>query len=316
MFFCVAEGHVEDGDLEEATIASEGGSQCRPAGGVQGCDCTRDSLRLAVHVLRAKADEAILQEAGTKKQQVQRGLEMASLLALGQFYLMREDTGAVSDDALAVADEVGCKRLKAHVWEEMSHAYLLARGPVAHVDWVTKELQKRLRDTPSMGSALGGKINVTLSGDLAPLGVEIDESLMEEGRQPRSCAAGWEALHVTEAVPQIMATTMGPTARKVQFSEPSSLSAKVMADAVFLAMREAHNASLELSRTAVDNGWTGARETRCGATEDRTVKVLQGNGCASMPGMPSGGGFPSPPKAPAPPPMEFDPAGLGPRIVD
>lgn len=24
MFFCVAEGHVEDGDLEEATVASEG----------------------------------------------------------------------------------------------------------------------------------------------------------------------------------------------------------------------------------------------------------------------------------------------------
>ena len=24
MFFCVAEGHVEDGDLEEATVASDG----------------------------------------------------------------------------------------------------------------------------------------------------------------------------------------------------------------------------------------------------------------------------------------------------
>ena len=38
-----------------------------------------------------------------------------------------------------------------------------------------------MHETPSMGSALGGKINVTLSGDLAPLGVQIDESLMEEG---------------------------------------------------------------------------------------------------------------------------------------
>ena len=29
MFFCVAEGHVEDGDLEEAAVASEGGSAVR-----------------------------------------------------------------------------------------------------------------------------------------------------------------------------------------------------------------------------------------------------------------------------------------------
>ena len=44
-----------------------------------------------------------------------------------------------------------------------------------------EDLQKRLRETPSKGSALGGRINITLSGDLAPLGVEIDEGLMEEG---------------------------------------------------------------------------------------------------------------------------------------
>lgn len=61
----------------------------------------------------------------------------------------------------------------------------------ARNNWVSEELQKRLRDTPSMGSALGGKINVTLSGDLAPLGVEIDESLMEEGEAGRSWAMGW-----------------------------------------------------------------------------------------------------------------------------
>jgi len=371
MFFCVAEGHVEDGDLEEASVASEGCLEIfREENDQKGI---RDALRLAVHVLRAKADEArnqgeraaarellekaeslaeeelsnyrdagdelgqgcmllslaestcayrgsnkreealanceeardifheaqdlkyealailmlaevyfrkrnfhaarrasaeaaelfksqddklcqamslhmgaatdaragvlemairlgrkslkILQEFGTKKQQ------MASLLALGQFYLMREDARLslsmgeaatallqelddtaswegvavgflveayilnnqaekaiqmckdalervrprsdqkretvyllhhlihalsvfgdieqakeVSEDALAVADEVGCKRLKAHVWEEMSHAYLLAEqnGDALHAAEVSVQLLKEL----------------------------------------------------------------------------------------------------------------------------------------------------------------------------
>lgn len=37
-----------------------------------------------------------------------------------------EQAKEVSEEALELSEEVGCKRLKAHVWEEMSHAYLLA----------------------------------------------------------------------------------------------------------------------------------------------------------------------------------------------
>ncbi|CAE8643902.1 unnamed protein product, partial [Polarella glacialis] len=43
------------------------------------------------------------------------------------------------------------------------------------------ELQAKLREMPSVGSALGGKVTVVLSGDLAPIGVDIDEALMTEG---------------------------------------------------------------------------------------------------------------------------------------
>ena len=135
-------------------------------------------------------------------------------------------------------------------------------GKVSEAMKKMPDLQKRLRETPSKGSALGGRINITLSGDLAPLGVEIDEGLMEEG-----------------------------------------MSSKVMADAVFLAMREAHNASLELSRTELAKFY-------------KEMGVPMPGAGGGLPGMPSGGGLPSQPAAPAPPPMEFDPAGLGPKIVD
>ena len=98
-----------------------------------------------------------------------------------------------------------------------------------------EDLQKRLRETPSKGSALGGRINVTLSGDLAPLGVEIDEGLMEEG---------WRVWFV-------MVRWIWGGLKKLFWCLLLGMSSKVMADAVFLAMREAHNASLELSRTGV-----------------------------------------------------------------
>ncbi|CAE7251148.1 unnamed protein product [Symbiodinium sp. CCMP2592] len=63
-------------------------------------------------------------------------------------------------------------------------------------------------DTLKQSISDGRRVKVVVSGDLAPLGVEIDEDLMEEG-----------------------------------------LPAKVLADAVFVAMKEAHNTTLELSRT-------------------------------------------------------------------
>eukprot|EP00931_Biecheleriopsis_adriatica_P072686 TRINITY_DN47103_c0_g1_i1.p1 TRINITY_DN47103_c0_g1~~TRINITY_DN47103_c0_g1_i1.p1 ORF type:complete len:859 (+),score=268.15 TRINITY_DN47103_c0_g1_i1:168-2744(+) len=56
MLFCVAEGQIEDGDLNEAMTATEGCLEIfreqEDAVGI------RDALRLTVHVLRAKADEA------------------------------------------------------------------------------------------------------------------------------------------------------------------------------------------------------------------------------------------------------------------
>mmetsp|Transcript_36299 Transcript_36299/g.64398 ORF Transcript_36299/g.64398 Transcript_36299/m.64398 type:complete len:183 (-) Transcript_36299:28-576(-) len=122
------------------------------------------------------------------------------------------------------------------------------------------ELQKRLRETPSTGSALGGRVKVTVSGDLAPLGVEIDEGLMTEG-----------------------------------------LPAKVLSDAVFMAMKEAHNSTLELSRTELGKFY-----------KDMGVP-LPGAGAAGMPGQPA---MPASPAPPPPPPMEFDPAGLGTKLVD
>ena len=45
------------------------------------------------------------------------------------------------------------------------------------------ELQKTLKEMPSEGSALDGQVKVTLSGDLAPLAVEIDETLMKRDRK-------------------------------------------------------------------------------------------------------------------------------------
>jgi len=56
MLMCVTEGQIEDGDLEEATTASEGCLEIfREEGDERG---TRDALRLVIHVYRAKADEA------------------------------------------------------------------------------------------------------------------------------------------------------------------------------------------------------------------------------------------------------------------
>ena len=78
--------------------------------------------------------------------------------------------------------------------------------------------------------------------------------------------------------------------------EEEGMTSKIVADAVYLAMKEAHNASLELSRTELQKFYS-----------EMGVPVP---GKGGMPGMPSV------PSAPAPPPMEFDPAGLGAKIVD
>eukprot|EP00931_Biecheleriopsis_adriatica_P045501 TRINITY_DN26062_c0_g1_i1.p1 TRINITY_DN26062_c0_g1~~TRINITY_DN26062_c0_g1_i1.p1 ORF type:complete len:215 (-),score=54.21 TRINITY_DN26062_c0_g1_i1:78-722(-) len=51
-------------------------------------------------------------------------------------------------------------------------------------------LQQKLRETPSEGTALGGRIKVQISGDLAPLAVEIDEGLMTEGLPAQVLADG------------------------------------------------------------------------------------------------------------------------------
>lgn len=56
MLFCVAEGQIEDGDLDEAMTAAEGSLEgFREEGDDKGI---RDAQRLVVHVWRAKADEA------------------------------------------------------------------------------------------------------------------------------------------------------------------------------------------------------------------------------------------------------------------
>eukprot|EP00913_Durusdinium_trenchii_P022296 g20949.t1 len=78
MFFCVAEGHVEDGDLEEASVASEGCLEIfREENDQKGI---RDALRLAVHVLRAKADEAGARNQG-ERAAAREQLEKAEALA-------------------------------------------------------------------------------------------------------------------------------------------------------------------------------------------------------------------------------------------
>lgn len=43
------------------------------------------------------------------------------------------------------------------------------------------ELQAKLRTMPSTGTALGGRVQVVVSGDLAPLSVDIDQSVLDEG---------------------------------------------------------------------------------------------------------------------------------------
>eukprot|EP00930_Biecheleria_cincta_P089878 TRINITY_DN79212_c0_g1_i1.p1 TRINITY_DN79212_c0_g1~~TRINITY_DN79212_c0_g1_i1.p1 ORF type:complete len:212 (-),score=45.06 TRINITY_DN79212_c0_g1_i1:52-687(-) len=124
------------------------------------------------------------------------------------------------------------------------------------------ELQQRLRETPSTGEALGGKVKVTLSGDLAPLGIVIDESLVKEG-----------------------------------------LPAQVIADGVLVAMKEAHNASVELSKTELANFYKGMG------------MPMPSGGSGGLPGMPQASA-PSPPPIPAES-LNFDPAGLGgTRAVD
>merc|ERR1719461_2533231 len=69
------------------------------------------------------------------------------------------------------------------------------------------ELQKTLKEMPAEGSALDGQVKVTLSGDLAPLAVNIDEPLLKR------------------------------------------LSAKELSDAVLTAMKNAHAASVERTRS-------------------------------------------------------------------
>mmetsp|Transcript_1191 Transcript_1191/g.2416 ORF Transcript_1191/g.2416 Transcript_1191/m.2416 type:complete len:853 (-) Transcript_1191:51-2609(-) len=56
MLFCVSEGHIEDGDLDEAMVAAEGCYEAfKEAQDERGI---RDALRLIIHSFRAKADEA------------------------------------------------------------------------------------------------------------------------------------------------------------------------------------------------------------------------------------------------------------------
>eukprot|EP00421_Protoceratium_reticulatum_P050440 CAMPEP_0168443890 /NCGR_PEP_ID=MMETSP0228-20121227/44764_1 /TAXON_ID=133427 /ORGANISM="Protoceratium reticulatum, Strain CCCM 535 (=CCMP 1889)" /LENGTH=242 /DNA_ID=CAMNT_0008458311 /DNA_START=41 /DNA_END=766 /DNA_ORIENTATION=+ len=69
------------------------------------------------------------------------------------------------------------------------------------------ELQKKLKDMPSVGEALDGRVKVTLTGDLAPADVVIDPALMSE------------------------------------------ISAEELGAAVLSAMRSAHGASVELTRS-------------------------------------------------------------------
>eukprot|EP00441_Pelagodinium_beii_P047642 CAMPEP_0197624858 /NCGR_PEP_ID=MMETSP1338-20131121/4377_1 /TAXON_ID=43686 ORGANISM="Pelagodinium beii, Strain RCC1491" /NCGR_SAMPLE_ID=MMETSP1338 /ASSEMBLY_ACC=CAM_ASM_000754 /LENGTH=143 /DNA_ID=CAMNT_0043195103 /DNA_START=149 /DNA_END=580 /DNA_ORIENTATION=- len=122
------------------------------------------------------------------------------------------------------------------------------------------ELQKKLAETPSTGTALGGKIKVTITGDLQPAAVEIDESVMTDG-----------------------------------------LPAKLVSDAVLMAMQEAHTASSELSRKKIAELYA-----------DMGVPMPQG-GAGGLPGMPgaTAPAAPAPPPPPPSPPMDFDPAGLG-----
>eukprot|EP00448_Togula_jolla_P005196 CAMPEP_0170612636 /NCGR_PEP_ID=MMETSP0224-20130122/23829_1 /TAXON_ID=285029 /ORGANISM="Togula jolla, Strain CCCM 725" /LENGTH=241 /DNA_ID=CAMNT_0010938153 /DNA_START=42 /DNA_END=765 /DNA_ORIENTATION=- len=43
-----------------------------------------------------------------------------------------------------------------------------------------QDMQKKLKDMPIVGKSMDGRVQVTFSGGLVPLGVEIDESVMKE----------------------------------------------------------------------------------------------------------------------------------------
>mmetsp|Transcript_97611 Transcript_97611/g.226316 ORF Transcript_97611/g.226316 Transcript_97611/m.226316 type:complete len:214 (-) Transcript_97611:102-743(-) len=69
------------------------------------------------------------------------------------------------------------------------------------------ELQKKLKTMPAVGTALDGRVRVTLTGDLVPADVQIDDTLLSE------------------------------------------VSAEELSQGVLTAMKEAHAASVELTRT-------------------------------------------------------------------
>jgi len=114
------------------------------------------------------------------------------------------------------------------------------------------ELQAQLKLMPSVGTALGGKVKVTITGDLAPKSVEIDESVMSEG-----------------------------------------LTAQVLADAVFMAMKEAHAGSMKISQSKLSE--------------------FYGDMGMPMPGQQAAAPAPAPPLVKPKPKEElgFDPAGIG-----
>jgi len=121
------------------------------------------------------------------------------------------------------------------------------------------EMQAKLRDMPSTGTALDGRIRVTLTGDLAPMGVEIDESLVGE------------------------------------------VSAKELSEGVFAAMKDAHQQSVELTRSSLAKFYG-----------DMGVPVPP-----NMGGGPAGAPSPPGPAAAPKPDLAFDPAGLGKtKVVD
>merc|ERR1719336_3247200 len=61
------------------------------------------------------------------------------------------------------------------------------------------ELQKKLKDMPSTGTALDGRVKVTLTGDLAPLRVEIDPSVMNSASSEELSAGVLEAMKEAHA---------------------------------------------------------------------------------------------------------------------
>uniref|UniRef100_A0A7S4Q3L6 Uncharacterized protein n=2 Tax=Alexandrium monilatum TaxID=311494 RepID=A0A7S4Q3L6_9DINO len=61
------------------------------------------------------------------------------------------------------------------------------------------ELQKKLREMPSSGTAFDGRVKITLTGDLAPQGVEIDQSLLSEVSSEELSAGVLEAMKEAHA---------------------------------------------------------------------------------------------------------------------